>query len=365
MIVRGRTPSGLASLALVAWAAAVPAQTPPPLRPTGAEAVAPGEPMAPQLAAASAGDAEAILERARRADRGIDGPPDPQTARALYREAGEAGSAEAQFNLAVMLDAGIGGARDARAALVWYARAALRGHDRARLNLGLVHNDPDGPAPNGAQARHWFALAGTTLPAARDRAVRVPEGAAPTRPAVAYLARRDDRVEVVWTAPPGPADATYLVEARAAAPSDAAPLARVATGGSAAFLDLPPEAPVAALRVVQLDPAGELYAASAWIVPGGPAPEGVVRFELAQGEGAEGLARLLAGDLAAAAVWSHVSAAEADASAVAYRYAQDAGLARRVAAAMPVLSPDDVRRDPGLDVAPGEVVARIGGAPGG
>ena len=340
---------------------------------------------------AAAGSARAQLGLGVIADLGLGAPRDPAKALRWYLEAAEGGLAEAQFNVGVMLDAGAGVPRDVAAASVWYARAAAQGHRRAQYNLGLLHEAGEGVPRNADLARHWLGRAAEELAAAGERLA----GLAPVEPgerslvAPAVLAdavvtvggRR--RAELVWSAPPGPAGAPFLVEV-ARVPGAGETSGRLVvsreTDASALAVDLPPGPGGHVWRVSRVDEEQWRYAASPWRRIGAGAsgggvsgeaaaapPGGRVTFRVREGDAFAGLlAEELADSLTRAGLWTRIERADGapSESAVRYAFAEDAGLAADIADFLPVLGRDDAVRTPASEVAPGEVVVWLVGGSG-
>ena len=333
---------------------------------------------------AAAGSARAKLGLGLISDLGLGVPRDSARALRWYLEAAGAGLAEAQFNVGVMLDAGTGVARDPAAAAVWYGRAAAGGNRRAQYNLGLLYEAGDGVARNLDLARHWLALAGTDLEAARERlgqlAAVKPEERSMVGPEILADALVDEdgmrRAELVWTAPPGPEGATFLVEIlRLAGTDEAAGSAffMQETDASALDVDLPSDGAFYAWRASRLDRSGDgpaRYAASPWrrLGDGDEAalPEGRVTVRLsAEDAPASRLAEEIERSLAAAGLWVRIERVpEAPAeSAVRYAYEGDRDLAEGIAEFLPVLERGDAAPAPDLNTAPGEVVVWLVGGP--
>ncbi len=384
-----RLAGALAGVALLAaQAAAQPAGEARAGGGTGAEAFARRDFAAAEALwrdEAAAGSARAKLGLGLIADLGLGVPRDPARALRWYLEAAGAGLAEAQFNVGVMLDAGAGVARDPAAAAVWYGRAAAGGHRRAQYNLGLLYEAGEGVPRNPDLARHWLGLAGEDLEAARERlgqlAPATPDERATTPPAIladALVAEEDGarRAELVWTAPPGPEGAPFLVEIlRLPEAGEAAGRAFLTqeTDASALAARLPSDGASYAWRASRLDRNGggvAHYAASPWrrldAEAGGALPEGRVTVRLGAGdEPAHRLAEEVERSLAAAGLWVRTERlAEAPPeSAVRYAYAEDRDLAEGIAEFLPVLERGDAAPAPDLGAAPGEVVVWLVGGP--
>ena len=338
---------------------------------------------------AAAGSANAKLGLGLLADLGLGTPRDPARALRLYLEAAEEGLPAAQFNVGVMLDAGTGSGREPAAAAGWYGRAAAGGHRRAQYNLGLLYEAGEGVERNPDLARHWLDRAAEELAAARellsvlgppapgDRSMAAP------RPIAGALVRDADgpRAELVWTAPPGPEGAGFLVEVLRL-PSEEAEgriLASLTTDASALRVDLPAGDGAHAWRVsrVEARPAAgaapRRYAASPWRPLGdgddvASAPRGRVVIRLGRADAPAGeLAREIVDGLKGGGLWTEIERVD-DApaeSAVSYAYAEDRDLAEGVADFLPVLRREDAVPDDAEVLAPGEIVVHLAGGPSG
>ena len=335
---------------------------------------------------AAAGSARAKLGLGLIADLGLGAPRDAARALRWYLEAAEAGLADAQFNAAVMLDAGTGVPRDVGAASVWYARAAANGHRRAQYNLGLLYESGDGVPQNADLARYWLGEAAPDLPAAQERlaqiapvpgaqrALEVPSGLSGS----IVAGDEAERAEMVWSAPPGPAEAPFLVEVTRLPEGDeqwGELVVERRTQGSALAAPMPTAPGPYAWRVSRVDEAGARYAASRWRaldaapLGEGALPEGRLTLRVAAGDiPARRLGDEIRADLAGAGLWTRIEEVEAAPAetTVRYAYEDDADLASAVAAFLPVLGAGDAAREPELNALPGEVVVSLvgGSAPG-
>ncbi|HEU0222075.1 MAG TPA: tetratricopeptide repeat protein [Paracoccaceae bacterium] len=381
MSLGARVAGILAAAALAqAWAAALA------LAESGAEAFARNDfAAAAELwrQEAAAGSAQAKFGLGLISDLGLGVPRDAAKAMRWYLEAAEDGYGNAQFNVAVMLDAGTGVPRSLPAAAVWYARAAANGHHRAQYNLGLLYAGGEGLPQNADLARYWLGRAGEALPAAREHlGVLAPakEGqrvfAAPVVLAGALVGAGEARkAELVWSAPPGPPAAQFLLEiVRLPGPGERTGTVVQALATRASAHMVPLSAPgLYAWRVSLVDPAAARYAARPWQHLSGTAgtaapalPEGRVTL-LVQAEDALAayLARELAESFAEAGLWVRIEPARDRASVTSVRYAfrDDADLAARVAEFLPVLGAEDALLSPEIAAAPGEIVVRLVGGP--
>ena len=338
---------------------------------------------------AAAGSPQAMLGLGLVSDLGLGAPRDPERALRWYLEAAQGGLAEAQFNVAVMLDGGTGAERDASAAAVWYARAAAGEHRRAQYNLGLLYESGEGVARNLDLARHWLGRAATELGAARERLEALgqtpPEERSWSAPeaidGVLVGGGDEPRAELVWTAPPGPEGARFLIEiARLPSRDEAAGqvLASLETDASALVASLPPAHGGYVWRVVRVDarpPEGALprYAASPWRLLDAPddaasAPKGRVAILIGRDDApAAALAGEIAASLADGGLWVEVARLDEppEETAVRYAFEEDRELAAGIADFLPVLGGDDAepRADPAA--MPGEVIVRLAGGPEG
>ncbi len=301
---------------------------------------------------AAAGSAQAMLGLGTLADYGLDGPRDPKTAFSWYLKAARIGLAEAQLNVGVMLDGGVGTARDPDGALVWYSRAALRGNLRAQYNLGLMFESGSGTARDDALAGYWFAQAAPSLPAAAAKLAsvrRTPEGRAAPVPAFAELGT--DGVELVWRTTKDGAGPPFAVQVIRSSPDGEPTLWTARTDGSAILDALPGTDVPLFWRVSAVRDGG--YVASDWqgLPAGTTPPKGMVRLGVANAE--------LAATLRETGFWLLRGDGSTDtgntASRVRYGFADDAPLARIVAAIVPGRSARDVVLDPDAGIAPGEV----------
>ena len=169
---------------------------------------------------AAAGSAEAKFGLGLISDLGLGVPRDAAKAMRWYLEAADDGLSNAQFNVAVMLDAGTGVPRDVGAAAVWYGRAAANGHHRAQYNLGLLYAAGEGVPQNPDLARYWLGRAAEALPAAAERLAKLAPARSDQRtftaPGILVGAVVTNgsarRAEMVWSAPPGPPGAQFLLE---------------------------------------------------------------------------------------------------------------------------------------------------------
>ena len=338
---------------------------------------------------AAVGSPEAKLGLGLISDLGLGAPRDPDRALRWYLEAAEGGLAEAQFNVAVMLDGGAGAERDASMAAMWYARAAAREHRRAQYNLGVLYETGEGVVRNLDLARHWLGRAATELEAARERLTALdrppPETRALSAPEAVVGALvgegAEARAELVWTAPPGPAGARFLVEiARLPSGGKAAGevVVSLETDASALAADLSAAGGGHAWRVTRIDARpsdGGLprYAASPWRLlgvrdDGASAPKGRVAIRIGRDDAsAASLADEIAVSLEDGGLWVEIVRVNEppEETAVRYAFAEDRELAAGIADFLPVLGRDDAvaRADPAA--APGEVVVRLAGGPEG
>ncbi|MDW4496465.1 tetratricopeptide repeat protein [Sulfitobacter sp. D35] len=324
-------------------------------------------------AEAETGSPEGMMGLGLLADRGLGGPRDADLAYQWYLKAARAGLGEAQFNVAVLHDSGVTGPRDPQTALLWYTRAALRGVGRAQFNLGLIFAAGDGVARNDALAAHWFAEAAKTVPAASER-VQGLSGPVPAGPAspprVLSSTLKDGELELVWTASPGGARDSFLVEVTQAPGTDgfAAPLMTYETGGSGALLTVPAASGPLLWRVSRLRGDGPGYAAGPWLgAPGATAPAGRIVILTPDTVTARGAAEVFAGDLRASGYWVRLDthdgptsvAAVQERSSVEYRFAEDLALAERVAVYLPGLDASDTKRTEFDGTLPGEIFVRL------
>ena len=326
------------------------------------------------------GSAEAKLGLGTIYDLGLGVPRDPVRAFRWYEEAAEEGLSDAQFNVAVMLDAGTGVPQDREAAAVWYARAALGGSDRARYNLGILHELGQGVDRNPALSRAWLAEAAPSIDAARARLDTVAPGeagalAAP-RPLAAVLFQEDGagRLDLVWTAGPGPGGVRYMAEVAARRASGGfEPIAHGETALSALSLPVPADVPLL-WRVSAVGAGG--YAASPWREVGaegeggtagpGAAPIGRARFVLPPDDTA---ALVLAAELSSAFRVAGLMIEPArlggsvETTQVVFAYPSDADLAVRVASGLPGPVPRALARGDIADAVPGLVEISVVGGP--
>ena len=96
------------------------------------------------LAAAEAGDAEAMNRLGVMYGNGDGVAKDPVMAMQWLEKAAAAGHAKAMLNLGVMYDWGRGIERDFAVAKVWYEKAAAAGQADAMYNLGTMYRDGRG-----------------------------------------------------------------------------------------------------------------------------------------------------------------------------------------------------------------------------
>ncbi len=380
--------------------------------PTGAQAFRAGDlAVASELwrNEAARGSAEAKFGLGLMADLGLGTARDSAKALRWYLEAAEDGHLDAQFNVAVTFDAGTGGQRDMAAAGIWYARAAANGHRRAQYNLGLLYEAGEGVPHNPDLARQWFARAAITVAAAANRLADLrpaPDGSRDFSPPIALAGdiipnSGENRIDLVWSAGPGPTDATFLVEvAYLPAPGGAASglkVMRQRTDASAISLPAPRGAVPTAWRISRVSDGAARYAASHWMMfdePGGKDPSdpsaldpsamgpsamgtsgmglsGGVTFVIApDDEQADALAHDLGVSFESAGLRVHIRKTVLPGdriiggppqSGVHYGYLGDADLARRIATFLPVLAADDAKLAPAPDSAPGEVIVRLVG----
>jgi hypothetical protein len=335
---------------------------------------------------AAAGSAEAKFGLGLISDLGLGVPRDAAKALRWYLEAADDGLADAQFNVAVMLDAGTGVPRDVGAAAVWYGRAAANGHHRAQYNLGLLYEAGEGVPQNPDLARYWLGRAAEVLPAAAERLAMVAPARsdqrgfeAPGLLAGAVVTKGDGpRAEMVWTAPPGPPGARFLLEVArlpAANETSGSIVVSSSTEGSAHAARLPARSAGYAWRVSLVDASAARYAPSPWRQLFGagedtPAalPEGRVSIRVSAGDARAGqMARELAESFFGAGLWVRIEPAAdaADQTSVRYAWREDAGLAAGIAEFLPVLAAGDAIQSPDLGAAPGEIVVRLVGGPDG
>ncbi|SEA73770.1 tetratricopeptide repeat protein [Rubrimonas cliftonensis] len=328
--------------------------------------------------AAGAGSAAAKFGLGLIADLGLGAPRDAARARRWFLDAAEAGHASAQFNVAVMLDSGADGLRDVEAAALWYGHAAARGAARAPFNLGLMFAAGDGAPVNPGVAASWMAKAAEAIPAARERiaALRAAAAVAPRvfeAPTPLGALAAPDGVSLAWSLRPAPLGATVLVELADAQGRPAAPPVLLQADAPTAILaQAPPE--VALLwRVSLIDAAGARSATMGWRPARGdvPGPRGRLVLSHAPGDAAAArLAAALASGFSRAGFWVSALAepGAAAATAVSYRFAEDAALARSVAASLPALdasavgAPEDGPGG-GAPASPGAVRVRLVGGP--
>lgn len=335
-------------------------------------------------AEAAAGSSEAKFGLGLLNDLGLGMTRDPSQALRWYVEAAREGLPEAEFNVGVMLDAGTGITRDTAAAAVWYARAAANGHKRAAYNLAQLYLRAEGVPRNADFARYWLGRA-DTLPASREllgplrpplaseRRLTAPEPAG----AAVVPDGPGSRAELVWSAPPAPAGARYLVEIARLPVGDARSGQAVlteTTDASAVSVRLPRGDGRLIWRVSAIDGAEGHYATKGWQPAGGTLdpgerdaiPRGHVTLKLAAGDGsARTLANELARSFALADLW--VSLEEeprpAGESAVTFAYMEDADLAARVAKALPAVDTITARLAPDPAAAPRSISAWLVGGP--
>jgi hypothetical protein len=314
------------------------------------------------------GSPRALLGLGNLADLGVFGPRDPAEALRLYRLAAAGGLADGFFNVAALLETE-GGAGAAQAPL-WYSCAAEAGHPRAQYALGLLHAAGQGVPANPDLARHWLGLAADDVPAAQRALQRLdpgrPGGLAAPRPLGAVLLRRDDapRACLAWSGPPQPPGTTYRVEFVSGRSQTIEASGGVLTTASAVEVPLPGDSRATLWRVVALADGGGSYRASDWQALDGAAglepPVASVSLRTRPGDpAAERLARRLGAQMArSGAIVSYSDAGpDARASSVGFTFAEDAGLAARVAAFVPGDPP--VRRTDDAATAPGEVVVTL------
>ena len=224
---------------------------------------------------AAAGSAEAKFGLGLISDLGLGAPRDAAKALRWYLEAADDGFVAAQFNVAVMLDAGTGVPRDVVAAAVWYGRAAANGHHRAQYNLGLLYAAGEGVPENADLARYWLSRTAKVLPAAAERLATLAPAksnqrtfTAPSILAGAVVTNGNaQQAEMVWSAPPGPPGALFLLEvARLPAGDETSGtiVASALTEASAHIAQLPVQFATYAWRVSLVDTSEARYAAGPW-----------------------------------------------------------------------------------------------------
>ncbi|MDH2327206.1 tetratricopeptide repeat protein [Cereibacter sp. SYSU M97828] len=308
-------------------------------------------------AEADAGSADAMFGLGLLHDLGLGTPRDAATALRWYLAAADLGHAEAQFNVAVMLDSGTGGPRETSAAAAWYSRAAAQGNLRAQYNLGLLYEKGEGVPRNRDLARLWLGMAAPQLRAAQDRLAAMaddPFARDLSPPAPLGAARIGSRVELAWTAPPGPQGGIFHLELVTAA----GPVTDLRTALSAVVLPAPAQGPLF-WRVSQVAEGDAAYASGSWQALGDPAPLPAGRIRILTTPGAAPLSEELAAAFNAAAIPVEIGATSAEESAVEYGFGQDRGLARDVASFLPGLSAGAARAAPLPNRPPGEVTITL------
>lgn len=324
-------------------------------------------------AEAARGSAQAMFGLGLLHDLGLGRARDPAAALQWYLQAAGLGLADAQFNAAVMLDSGIGMTRQPQAAAAWYGRAAAQGHARASYNLALLFASGDGVPRNADLARLWLSAARDDLAAAaeylRNLAQPRPDDRILAAPVALGGGIVPGHAELVWAAAPAPEDTDFRFEiiGRPAPGAAAAMLSSGGTEASAVRPGLGETGSEMAWRVYRTDSAGMRYAATPWQVLGNPEqpPAGLLRIEVAASDAA---AQRFAAELLPvfdhAGYWTEIRtyAGSATETRLFYGYPQDAALARELAAFLPGLAPDAVRRRDGA--LPGMVILRLVGGPG-
>ncbi|MBC7737226.1 MAG: sel1 repeat family protein [Candidatus Saccharibacteria bacterium] len=312
---------------------------------------------------AGGGSADALLQLGLLHDLGLGTARDQAAAFDYYLQAAELGLADAQFNVAVMLDAGTGVDRDHQAAAVWYARAALTGNARAAFNLGLMYRDGSGVPVNPDLASYWLNRVSTAIPAATQalnalKPAEVGPHTAPV-PSPALIVRKGAgfATDLVWTASPDPVGSIFVVQV---AKADAT-FVDYRTAGSA--LSVPVSIKGGQWRVATVDPRGPRYFASPWQhQTEDDAPKGLLRIVV---PAADPRAAKLAANLTAVAqsgglvVSIAPTLSPASASGVQYRFRQDAGLAKDVAALLPGFAATQPELSEDLESGPGEIVVTL------
>jgi hypothetical protein len=329
----------------------------------------------------AAGSAEAKFGLGLISDLGLGVPRDAAKALRWYLEAAGDGLGNAQFNVAVMLDAGTGVPRDVGAAAVWYGRAAANGHPRAQYNLGLLYEAGEGVPQNPDLARYWLGRAAETVPAAAERLAMLAPARSEQRiftapEILAGAVVNERKAEMVWSAPPGPPGARFLLEvARLPAENETSGSIVVSSSmeASAHASELPLQPASYAWRVSLVDASAARYASSPWrqlFAAGEDAPavlpDGRVTIRVAAGDAQAGqMAHELADSFFGAGLWVRIERVRetADESSVRYAYHQDVDLAARIAEFLPVLGAADAIQSPDLGAAPGEIEVRLVGGP--
>lgn len=323
--------------------------------------------------AAKGGSAEATLQLGLMTDLGLGMARNPARAFGYYVEAARQGVPEAALNAGVMLDTGTGVAADSTGASVWYARAALGGSKRAAFNLGLMYRDGSGVPVNADLAAYWLGQAADGLPAAAAalRKLNLAVGGKlaaplPLSAEVVTVAGKSE-ADLVWTSAPGPQHSGFVVQMI----GDSAAVIGLwaqATDASAVRVAVPAQG--ALWRIVRVDPAADQYLASPWqhqIAAKGTAdPRGVVAIEVNPTDArAAAVAGQFAQTLRASGLMVSVSADSGPiaASAIRYRYRNDASLAGDLAGFLPGFTANAVALTQDLAVAPGEVVVQLVLAP--
>ena len=164
---------------------------------------------------------------------------------------------------------------------------------------------------------------------------------------------------MVWSAPPGPPGALFLLEvARLPAGDETSGTIVVSalTEGSAHISQLPGGAATYAWRVSLVDTSEARYAAGPWRLLSSAGeigsvalPGGRVTMRVATGDARAGhVARELAESFSGAGLWARIEPAHdaADESSVRYAYRQDGELAAGIAEFLPVLSAEDAVLSP-------------------
>lgn len=320
---------------------------------------------------AGAGSADALLGLGNLLDFGLTGAPDPEGAFDLYRRAAELGNGEAAFNLAVMLDSGVGTDTDKRAAAGWYSLSAIDDFPRAQYNLGQMYADGEGVPGNGRLAELWLEEAGADIPAARELIADLDTapGTDLARPEIlqAVFVGEGDSAEarLAWASARGPEGSRYRVELTTgnAVPGDRQIVTAETTASAIAMpIAFAPERAI--LRVLHLTDGD--YAASEWTDSTGTLlnvqPTIFVRFEVERDDrrGLGYAERMGASFTRSGAVVSYdQSGADLEESAVLYGYDADAAMATNVADFLPSLAGNAASRQPGLGLAPGEILVRV------
>ena len=223
---------------------------------------------------AAAGSAEAKFGLGLISDLGLGVPRDAAKAMRWYLEAADDGFSNAQFNVAVMLDAGTGVPRDVGAAAVWYGREPPTG-TVARSTTSVAIRGRRGRTSEPRSAWYWLSRSAEVLPAAAERLATLAPArsnqrtfTAPGILAGAIVTNGNaQQAEMVWSAPPGPPGAPFLLEvARLPAGDETSGTIVVSalTEASARIAQLPGRSAAYAWRVSLVDTSEARYAAGPW-----------------------------------------------------------------------------------------------------